>query len=266
MLRSLLSLLLPILLLSCGGSSPPPEACSQLFGAPTTNTGLGSTECTGSCECGEDPWSPPNYTEADLARIDSLELLNPPSALDSDPYASPVPETSPDAVCAVELDRSSNTQYRLISYDQASEAEDSGALITHTGACGLCSSLENLAVYMRNPDLTDPVRACGIRGMLEGETANIECLMDIGFDAPCAQIWYFNTAHTREVCLDVCMSALDSPHHQPDGSLNDCIQCDEDESGPIFKAIAGRTRRNSGLPSGLCRPCDTVSRVEHASY
>ena len=61
------------------------------------------------------------------------------------------------------------------------------------------------------------------------------------------------------------MSALDSPHHQPDGSLNDCIQCDEDESGPIFKAIAGRTAE-LGASLGPLPPLRPVSRVEHASY
>ena len=102
--------------------------------------------------------------------------------------------------------------------------------------------------------------------MFAGEEANIECLMNIGFDGPCAQIWYFNTRHTSEVCLDVCMALLEAPNHNPDASLNACIQCDEDESGPVFKAFSGRTRRNSGLPSALCRPCEAVSPVDHDGW
>ena len=265
MVRSLFFCPFLILLTACQGGSPQPETCTQLFGVPTPNTGLSSADCTGSCECGSDPWTPPSYTDADLMRIESLEHLNPSELLLVDPYEESVPEVSAESVCAVEL-APGDMQYTLQSFESADAANSAGATVTHTGTCGLCSSLKNLAVYMRNPDLTDPVRDCGIKGMLEGEEANIECLMDIGFDEPCAQIWYFNTKHTRELCLEVCMSALDSPHHQPDGTLNDCIQCDEDESGPIFKAISGRTRRNSGLPSGLCRPCDSVSRVDHASY
>ena len=66
-----------------------------------------------------------------------------------------------------------------------------------------------------------------------------------------------------ELCLDVCLAELENPNHQEDGSLNPCIQCDEDESGPVFKAVSGRTRRNSGLPSALCRPCDSIYRVDH---
>jgi len=34
-------------------------------------------------------------------------------------------------------------------------------------------------------------------------------------------------------------------------------------SGPVFKAVAGRTRRNSGLASALCRPCESVYPLEH---
>ncbi|MCU1282383.1 MAG: hypothetical protein JWM53_5929, partial [bacterium] len=46
--------------------------------------------------------------------------------------------------------------------------------------------------------------------------------------------------------------------NQPDGTLNACLQGDEDQSGPVFEAVAGRTRRNSGLPNATCRPCSEV--------
>jgi hypothetical protein len=110
------------------------------------------------------------------------------------------------------------------------------------------------------------VRNCGIDAIFAGIEANITCLMALGFDEPCAQIWAYNTKHTREVCLEPCLELLDAPHHNPDGTLNECIQCDEDESGPVFKAVSGRTRRNSGLPSALCRPCESVSRVSHKHW
>ena len=131
------------------------------------------------------------------------------------------------------------------------------------GVCGLCSSLEDLAVYLEQPDLTDPVRACGLmfpRGPAEDHLA---CLRALGFTEPCAQIWYFNTVHTRERCLAPCVAALDEPYHLPDGSLNECILCDEVQSGPVFKAVAGRTRRNSGVASALCRPCREVRPLVH---
>ena len=33
--------------------------------------------------------------------------------------------------------------------------------------------------------------------------------------------------------------------------------------GDVFKEVARRTRRSSGLPSALCRPCDEVYPLVH---
>jgi hypothetical protein len=104
--------------------------------------------------------------------------------------------------------------------------------------------------------------------------AHIACLQALGFTDACARIWYFNTIHTREACLAPCLLAIDAPYHLPDGTLNDCLRCDEEQSGPVFKAIAGRTRRNTeaiagrtrrntGVASAMCRPCDEVQPLVH---
>jgi hypothetical protein len=89
------------------------------------------------------------------------------------------------------------------------------------------------------------------------------CLRALGFTAPCAQIWYFNTLHTRDQCLLPCLAALGQPYHQADGTLNECLVCDEEKSGPVFKAVAGRTRRNTGVPNAMCRPCAEVLPLVH---
>ena len=36
-------------------------------------------------------------------------------------------------------------------------------------------------MYITKPDLTGPVRDCGVEGMSEGQERNIECLQEIGF-------------------------------------------------------------------------------------
>ena len=240
------------------------EDAAVLFGSPSANTGLGAEQCGPSCACSGGAWTPPSYDEDFAVGLDALELLDPPPLLGEDPYAA-TPGASPDPtmVCAAVFEAEDPSAYRLVTYPDALAAVAEGGWITHSGACGQCSSLANLAVYLRRPDLTEPVRSCGLDGILDGEQANIECLMALGFDEACAQIWYYNTNHTRTECLDVCLAELENPNHLPDGSLNPCIQCDEDESGAVFKAVSGRTRRNSGLPSALCRPCDSVYRVTH---
>ena len=88
------------------------------------------------------------------------------------------------------------------------------------------------------------------------------CIEGLGFTKPCAQIWAYNSKNTQAECLVVCLS--DTTYNKPDGSLSDCLQCDETKSGPVFKAVAGRTRRNTGIASSICRFCEEVQIIEHA--
>jgi hypothetical protein len=247
-------------------SNEPPGFCSgtQLFGNPNATTGLTEAQCTPSCtDCGAAPYLPPTFDDAALATLTTLVNDTPSALLTANPYAEgsaePIPEGS---VCA--LSPTTPGHYRLDTFASASAARDAGAEVTHTGVCGQCSSLNNLAVYIAQQDLTEPVRACGLLAMRENDAAAFDCLLALGFDEPCAQIWQFNTKHTQLKCLGVCLAALDDPYHLPDGSLNPCLVCDEVQSGPVFKAVAGRTRRNSGLPNALCRPCSEVTPLEHS--
>lgn len=238
--------------------------CERLFGAPSEQTGLDDAHCSPVCSCDGDEFSPPPYSEDEIEKMRTMVLSNPPEVPTEDPYLSPDAAQAPsDAVCAVLLDPEAPTAYLLESFDTQSAAEAEGAMVTHTGACGLCSSLTDLAVYIEIPDLTEPVRTCGIKGVLQGEQVNMDCLTALGFTLPCARIWYYNTQNTRTRCGDICTELLAAPYHAPDGALNECLQCDEDNSGPVFKSVAGRTRRNSGIPSGICRPCDTLARIVH---
>ena len=268
----LLLLLVPVLPGACTSSSgtggtPDGGSCSALFGRPSALTGLTADQCRPECACGGTVWAPPDYS---TAFIDSLAsdwtLENPFPPLTTDPYASAPPaDDPPDMVCGVLPTTPAGSQprtYRLVTYASEAAARADGASPTHFGHCGVCSPLVDLAVYMMENDLTAPVRACGLNSTTADE--NIACLQALGFDLPCAQIYSFNTQHTRSVCLAPCAAALSQPYQLPDGGLNDCLRCDEAQSGPVFKAVAGRTRRNSGLANALCRPCAEVRPLVHA--
>lgn len=245
------------------------STCQGLFGQPNERTGLTSDQCKPTCACdGSAPWSPPTYDAAFVADLRTWELTTPYAIPASDPYAegaTTIIDDLPDAVCAVvpAFNRNGPRQYRLENYLSEAAAHEAGAFPTHNGHCGVCSTLGNLAVYISQPDLTEPVRQCGLTGMAQGKAANVACLEALGFDAPCAEIWYYNTLHTRQACLEPCLGALDEPYHTPDGALNACLQCDEAKSGPVFKTVAGRTRRNSGLANAMCRPCAEVRPLVH---
>ena len=237
--------------------------CTVLFGKPSKNTGLTNDQCKPICECKDLVFHPPAYTADDIAFLKTRQLDNPPPELTEDPYEHP--EKYPiqgEKVCGILVNHDDPIHYTLKTFDSPEAATRAGAMITHYGACGLCSSMADLAVYMEKTDLSGPVRQCAILGIAQGMDKSVKCLEDIGFSHACAQIWYYDSKHTRENC-QVCFEMLNAKYQEPDGSLNQCIQCDEDKSGPVFKAVAGRTRRNSGLPSALCRPCSSVAPVIH---
>lgn len=247
-------------LAGCGDDTP--RTCrEQLFGRPGPNTGLTAEQCAPRCACDGTMFEVADPAAAEIAALRTWELLDPPALLVDDPYAGPPPGLPDDnAVCAV-VRGPGPMQYRLADFSSAEAATAAGAVPTHFGQCGLCSSLADLAVYMETPDLTEPVRACGLQGL--PMDAHVACLRAIGFTEPCAQIWFYNTRHTKEQCLEPCILALGQPYHLPDGTLNACLLCDEVQSGDVFKAIAGRTRRNTGVASSMCRPCSEVRILDH---
>ena len=254
--------------LSCtGGETELPNAvpssanCVGLFGAPNERSGFAQDACSIQCAC-QDQTQTSQLFDAE-SEVFTARHLNPLPMIAQDPYASERHNgglsLGDDLVCAITLD-DDRQSYELHTVLRSEVSVDT---VTHTGPCGACSSLQDLQVYARQTDLTDPVRNCGIMGISSGQEANLECLKAIGFSSECAAIWYFNTLNTRTVCLDVCLANLNAPYVDEMGQLNPCLKCDEQESGPIFKQISGRTRRNSTIPSAICRPCDSVSRLNH---
>jgi hypothetical protein len=255
---------------SCGSDSPPETdepplpnlSCRGLYGAPNENTGLSDEECFPRIENGE-TWLPRVWDDEGLAELRAWTLENPPPLLTEDPFIT-MPDLEPDedAVCAVMITGADT--YRTETFLSVGEAEAAGGIVTHGIACGACSSLEDLAAYAERPDQTDPVRQCTIEN-IGGTVEELEaCIQEeVGFTQPCARAWAYNAINDGRECQSICIAELDSPYNEEDGSLNPCLQCDEDESGPVFKSIAGRTRRSSGLAAAICRPCEQVWRVDH---
>jgi hypothetical protein len=209
-----------------------------------------------------DPGQP--YSAALLAALRSKIPIE-PMALHDDPYltwaAAGPPAAPAGTVCGVRFE-TDKIHYRLATFANTADARSGGFAVTHFGACGTCSTLQDLAVYMEKPDLTSPVRRCGIRW---SASASLTCLEHLGFSAACAQTWAYNLLNTRHQCFSVCVWSWienEAPTSK-DGRLNSCLQCDEDRSGPIFKAAAGRTRRNSGIHSSIPRSNEEIAPVVH---
>jgi hypothetical protein len=188
-----------------------------------------------------------------------------PPMLEGDPYKTwEVKEsrsTPAGTVCGVQFEPD-QVHYRLSTFANTMAARTAGFAVTHFGACGTCSTLQDLAVYLEKPDLTSPVRKCAMKWHA---SASLRCLEDLGFSLACAKTWLYDAQNTRRQCLGVCTWSWiegEAPTRK-DGRLNACLQCDEDRSGPVFKAVAGRTRRNSGIHSSLPRSTDEIAPVVH---
>ena len=169
-------------------------------------------------------------------------------------------------VCALQYQDASNKTYLLNTFSTKEQALLNNYIVTHQGACAACSTLYDLVAYLKQ-NLTAPARKCGAFGFFSKKWS-LNCLIGIGFTNSCAEIWYYNTVNTREKCLKVCMWSwiTNEPNVKENGELNDCLQCDEDESGPVFKYYSGRTRRNSGIRSEIDRPADEIYNITHCYF
>ena len=207
----------------------------------------------------------------------STNLLEAPipslvSNVTKNPYQNQTnPPPSRDVYCAMQWSSDTDPvigkrKYRLRDFKSEEAAARDNFTVTHKGHCGSCSSIQDLGVYIRQ-NLTDATRSCAIKGMLSDRWER-NCLRQLGFSEECVTIWYYNILNTRRKCLVTCLLSKirKEPFNRPDGSLNSCLQCDEDKSGPNFKYFSGRTRRNSGIPSAILRPESQIYHMEHCYW
>ena len=201
-------------------------------------------------------------------------LLKTPYALHKATYGQ-FPSTSP-TVCALRFTSRTRDTYELKTFKTTLDAQNEGYQITHTGACGACSSLKDLHTYLTKPNLTTPVRSCASQWFGTRESLK-QCLVkEVGFTSWCADAWAHNVRHTRDKCFGVCVAEygwwnlllgrFPKSNNTASGALRPCVRCDEEQSGPGFKYAAGRTRRNSGILSGIKRKNEEVSQLRHDQY
>lgn len=171
-----------------------------------------------------------------------------------------------DTVCAVRYYNQYKTDYELREFPSKDEAQNASFIVTHQGKCGACSNLRDLAVYLEM-NLTEPIRKCAMKTVLSKRWAR-NCIVAVGFTETCADIWLYNSINTRKECFLICLKSwiIGEPNNKPDGSLNDCLRCDEDKSGPVFKYFSGRTRRNSGIGSAIKRPGSQIYKMNHCYF
>lgn len=231
------------------------------------NNGLGA--------CPTD-WRP--TTKFNSSIIKSYQSQQPASifTLDCNPYKSNSCATFPaqtmldisTAVCAYKYPTSVDGQqscstYSMITYASGSEALADGAVLTHAGSCGLCSTTQDLSIYLIE-DFTAAGKKCASIGLFD-EEKGLSCYMELGLTRECAKIWNYDGIYDGKACGAICAKELTDPNNGPAPAcqINDCLQCDEEKAGPIFTSYAGRSRRRSGLLSEIVRDCSSIAHIDH---
>ena len=135
-----------------------------------------------------------NFSPEYVSFLQSLEVINPYS-LSCNPYTEEACETTPPqnmtdlgdaAACGVKYNMTDltsgqcPTQYSLETYASQAEAEADGAQLTHHGACGVCSTTQDLAVYIEFTDLVDKGTECSVRGIIDEEDG-VACYTEVGY-------------------------------------------------------------------------------------
>lgn len=173
---------------------------------------------------------------------------------------------------------------------------------THTGSCGVCSSAQDLATNL-SPTVLQDSGACSTQAaiMIQNPSnfptllpSTTMCYQALGFSDDCAFLWASNSVNilmelsvvtqskdpsgayppyegpaSCVACHDLDCSANPlnpaclSPTVPGTCDLAPCVACDEEASGPVFLAYAGRIRRNSGIVGGVIkRPCAVIADID----
>jgi hypothetical protein len=156
--------------------------------------------------------------------------------------------TSTDPVCAYKFaaaasDTSNcpNRQYELTTYDGADAASADGAMMIHSGACGVCSTAQDLSARMSTVDtLQSKSITCATQFAFGGTFEDlVSCYETVGFTTQCATLWAHFAASNAELCAGSCAGQTGTLSGDPPFcELGSCLSCSEDFEAD-FNALAG---------------------------
>jgi len=96
--------------------------------------------------------------------------------------------------------------YRIKTYPSRADAKIAGGWVTHVGHCGVCSTVQDLAVYA-NIDfvgVTSPGHFCRRQAATSFENG-LSCYQGLGMTQDCARIWSDTSWNTASNCFGSCV-------------------------------------------------------------
>lgn len=98
----------------------------------------------------------------------------------------------------------------ITTFQDKDAAHEAGFLIVHCGACGACSSWDNLIVeWVTRDNLAALAQVCAKKSLFGGEDSVTECLMEpsVGFGEECAICWTEDILCTKKNCAFIYLQA-----------------------------------------------------------
>ncbi|CAF0827988.1 unnamed protein product [Didymodactylos carnosus] len=180
-----------------------------------------------------------------------------------------------------------------INYPTQEAACTNGTYPLHGGYCGACSSHQDINIFnITRNNMTNIATKCGVKYVLFGKNSAIRCMNEAAaLSVECTECWVENMGCDAAHCMTKCaivrtfiiINILHVNNTKPDGSLNDCLACDEGKQnseiyrymwkyqsffesnfsvlgycGKPFIVCSGANRRRSGIMSDIDRPQDTI--------
>jgi len=152
----------------------------------------------------------------------------------------------------------------ITTFEDKEAAHEAGFLIVHCGACGACSSWENLVVeWTTRNNMAALANECAQEALFGGgDDALTECLMhpSIGFGYECAVCWMEDILCTKDHCAFIFLQSqminnvgnfAVGPNEITSASCEEA-HCEVGQ----FVPCSGATRRRMNIVSSISRPGD----------
>mmetsp|Transcript_7875 Transcript_7875/g.16230 ORF Transcript_7875/g.16230 Transcript_7875/m.16230 type:complete len:361 (-) Transcript_7875:1366-2448(-) len=182
------------------------------------------------------------------------------------------PDDGTSTVCGYVYDPSSTTcegrKYIIQNFDSTNDAMMANAAIVHEGACGVCSSAQDLGARINTYGTleTESIKCATSYTFNRDFPALVNCYKEMGFTSSCATLWGHFAATNGSQCALACFPDITgvtklngpAPQCEPSG----CLTCQQDFR-LVFDAIAGIEFPKAGITERIAQSCDNFYKVIH---
>mmetsp|Transcript_57331 Transcript_57331/g.139836 ORF Transcript_57331/g.139836 Transcript_57331/m.139836 type:complete len:606 (+) Transcript_57331:369-2186(+) len=204
---------------------------------------------------------PQNYAESNRIQCDVPTSLSLGTEVCG--FVYPNSNETPPEVCA-------GRSYKIETFPSEAAANQAGADIIHQGACGVCSTAQDLAARISSYGILEDLAAQWGNKFLIGRIffALEVDFANLGFTNECSTLWSHYVATTSLVCLAECAptgGGISFTNAQTDqcalGGGDACLTC-INQFKPQFDAIAGLGDLSmAGITEEIAKPCDGFYRT-----